>query len=241
MAYVADIPPPCPIHFFFDYYPSISPYRRRGIPIHPVMADGPLPPPRPPPRPPPFHPLEVEPPPPDPHPDHDHDHDHDPLLGISTPPSTLTAADQSHDPSHDPSPPPFPRECLTVLTTALPLVSQHLLSYLLSVISILFLGHLGPGPLAGVILGNSLFNVAGVSIMIGLAQALETLCSQAYGGGEPGLMGIYLQRSLAISSAASLPIVMLLLNAERILVACHQPPATAQVRGGGGEIIISEP
>jgi len=41
-----------------------------------------------------------------------------------------------------------------------------------------FIGHLGKHELSAAVLGTSLFNVTGLSILIGLCSAMETLCGQ---------------------------------------------------------------
>ena len=41
-----------------------------------------------------------------------------------------------------------------------------------------FVGHLGKHELSAAVLGTSLFNVTGLSILIGLCSAMETLCGQ---------------------------------------------------------------
>lgn len=43
-----------------------------------------------------------------------------------------------------------------------------------------FVGHIGKHELSAAVLGTSLFNVTGLSILIGLCSAMETLCGQVH-------------------------------------------------------------
>ena len=47
-------------------------------------------------------------------------------------------------------------------------------------VSMAFIGHLGKHELSAAVLGTSLFNVTGLSILIGLCSAMETLCGQVH-------------------------------------------------------------
>lgn len=67
-------------------------------------------------------------------------------------------------------------------------------------ISMAFVGHIGKHELSAAVLGTSLFNVTGFSILIGLCSAMETLCGQVWH------KGCYL---VAESLAAKLSLVTL--------------------------------
>jgi hypothetical protein len=70
-------------------------------------------------------------------------------------------------------------EARRLLSLAVPLVLQSLASMLLTLVSTVFVGRLGdPVALSGVVLGASVYNVTGVSMVIGLSSALDTLCGQ---------------------------------------------------------------
>lgn len=81
------------------------------------------------------------------------------------------------------------------------------------------------------VLGNSIFNVSGLSLMIGLSQALETLCGQAYGARQYSMVGVYLQRSLVICGLASLPLIAGFTQAPRILRLMGQDPEISALAG----------
>lgn len=62
---------------------------------------------------------------------------------------------------------------------ALPMMLQSLALMLLTFISTTFVGHLNdPLALSAVVLSSSLYNVSGISMTLGLASAMDTLCGQ---------------------------------------------------------------
>jgi len=54
------------------------------------------------------------------------------------------------------------------------------------------------------VLSTTLYNVSGLSLLLGFASAMETFCGQAYGARNYKLVGVVLQRALvsACSRAA---------------------------------------
>ena len=65
-----------------------------------------------------------------------------------------------------------------LLALALPLVAQNLFNYGSSLISLIFVGHLGTFELSAAVLANSALNITGFAFLVGLASAMETLCGQ---------------------------------------------------------------
>ncbi|KAG2485830.1 hypothetical protein HYH03_015413 [Edaphochlamys debaryana] len=91
-----------------------------------------------------------------------------------------------------------------------------------------FVGHLeDPVLLSGMVLGGSLAMATGYHVMCGLASASETLSGQAHGAKNPQALAATLQRSLAVCTAAAVPITALWWNAEPILTALGQAPEIA--------------
>ena len=77
----------------------------------------------------------------------------------------------------------------------------------LTVVSLMFTGHIGGGVyLDGAELALSFANVTGTSIVIGLSSGMDTLCAQAYGGKNFRLVGVYFQRAILLSLLACFPI-----------------------------------
>ncbi|KAJ7526121.1 hypothetical protein O6H91_17G082600 [Diphasiastrum complanatum] len=103
-----------------------------------------------------------------------------------------------------------------------PMVITGLLLYSRSMISMLFLGHLGELQLAGGSLAIGFANITGYSVLSGLAMGMEPICGQAFGAKQPKLLGITLQRAIVFLLCACLPIGFLWINMQRILLRCNQ-------------------
>jgi len=90
-------------------------------------------------------------------------------------------------------------------------------------VNLIFIGHLNDAKLlAGVGIGNMIQNVCGLSLVIGLNGALETLVSQANGAGNLALCGVYLNRGRFVLAMTFLPIIIILFQSEAILVGIGQ-------------------
>ncbi|KAG1670897.1 hypothetical protein FOA52_000399 [Chlamydomonas sp. UWO 241] len=94
-------------------------------------------------------------------------------------------------------------------------------------LSVAFVGQLGKGVLSSVVLAGSLYNVTGLSVVIGLAAGMETLCGQAYGAGRYKVLGLVAQRALIVCLAVCIPIIALWWNIEPLLLMLHQSPIVA--------------
>ncbi len=64
------------------------------------------------------------------------------------------------------------------MALALPLMLQNVFGYLLSIVCTVAIGRLGPSELAASSLANSIYVVTGLSLVLGLSTAMETLCGQ---------------------------------------------------------------
>ncbi|PKA60084.1 MATE efflux family protein 9 [Apostasia shenzhenica] len=118
-------------------------------------------------------------------------------------------------------------EVSSVLSLSLPLVLTGLLLHSRSLISMIFLGLLGPLPLAGGSLAIGFANITGYSVLSGLAAGMDPICGQAHGARRPRLLGAALRRTVFLLLAASLPISILWLSIRRILLLCRQDPSIA--------------
>jgi len=109
-----------------------------------------------------------------------------------------------------------------------PLIVQNLFGYSLPVLAAVFVGHLDDAVLlSAAVLANSLYNVTGLSLIVGLSSGSETLSGQAYGARNYRMLGVVLQRALLICCAACVPITLLWLRVDGLLGALRQPPAIA--------------
>ncbi|XP_061372979.1 protein DETOXIFICATION 49-like [Gastrolobium bilobum] len=119
------------------------------------------------------------------------------------------------------------KEVISISKIALPMILTGLLLYCRSMISMLFLGHLGELALAGGSLAVGFANITGYSILSGLAVGMEPICGQAFGAKKFTLLGLYLQRTILLLLFTSVPISMLWLYMKHILLLCGQDEAIA--------------
>lgn len=110
------------------------------------------------------------------------------------------------------------------LLFSLPMILTNVSFYAITLVSVMFAGHLGQLELASSNLANSWATVTGFSFMIGLSGALETLCGQGFGAKIYKMLGIYLQASCIISICFSVIISIIWVYTEPILVLLHQDP-----------------
>lgn len=91
-----------------------------------------------------------------------------------------------------------------------PLLVQNVLSFSLSVTPLAFVGHLDDAvALSGIVLASSVYNIAGFSILCGLAAGSETLCGQAFGAGQYRVLGAVALRAFCVCLAACFPVWLL--------------------------------
>ena len=115
-------------------------------------------------------------------------------------------------------------EAKSLFNLAFPIALTALILYSRSILSMLFLGHLGDLELAAGSLAIAFANITGYSVLSGLALGMEPLCSQAFGAQRPKLLSITLHRSVIFLLVSSLPISLLWLNISKILLCLNQDP-----------------
>lgn len=129
----------------------------------------------------------------------------------------------------------FFSELWALIRLSLPIVSTYCMEQLPGLVSIVLVGRCrstkyGGGDaryLDATALAVAFVNLTGVSLGIGLATAMDTLCSQAYGAGKPGSMGTYLQTGTIVLAALAGIVGVIFYNAASILLALGQPPDVA--------------
>ena len=115
---------------------------------------------------------------------------------------------------------------------AWPVVLASFGSSMLTITCLIFTGHIGGSVyLDGTALAISFGNVTGTSIVVGVSSGMDTLCSQAYGGKNYRLVGVYFQRAGLLLLLVCFPIWALWLNAESLLILLHQDAGVAAVAG----------
>ncbi|KAI1164406.1 MATE efflux family protein [Nemania serpens] len=112
----------------------------------------------------------------------------------------------------------WPSELGLLLRYSIPLIATYLLQYTWSVIVTFIAGHLSSDDLAAASLGITTMNIAGFAIYEGMATALDTLCSQAYGSKNPTGVGLHVQRMLILMVIASIPIAGIWAASPKILM-----------------------
>ncbi|KAJ6724496.1 MULTIDRUG RESISTANCE PROTEIN [Salix viminalis] len=105
---------------------------------------------------------------------------------------------------------------------SLPMILTNVFFYMITLVSVMFAGHLGELELAGATLANSWAMVTGFAFMIGLSGALETLCGQGFGAQMYRMLGIYLQASCIISIIFCISVSVIWFYTEPILLLLQQ-------------------
>eukprot|EP00698_Gefionella_okellyi_P023939 TRINITY_DN830_c0_g1_i1.p1 TRINITY_DN830_c0_g1~~TRINITY_DN830_c0_g1_i1.p1 ORF type:complete len:482 (+),score=95.33 TRINITY_DN830_c0_g1_i1:202-1647(+) len=114
---------------------------------------------------------------------------------------------------------------------AAPVVASYLSQTLLSIINVIYVGHLGPEFLGAAALATLFANVTGYSVVIGLCSALDTLASQANGAGNYKHVGLTLQRAIAINSVVAVVIAIIWGFSEHLLVLARQNEMLSYLAG----------
>ncbi|KAK9167952.1 hypothetical protein Syun_000092 [Stephania yunnanensis] len=115
-------------------------------------------------------------------------------------------------------------ELISLGKLVLPIVMTSLLLHTRSIVSMLFLGHLGRIELAGGALAIAFANITGYSVIKGLAMGMEPICCQAYGAKRWPVLSQTYQKTMFLLTIACLPISLLWLNVEPILKWLGQDP-----------------
>ncbi|XP_062203259.1 protein DETOXIFICATION 41 isoform X1 [Phragmites australis] len=82
-------------------------------------------------------------------------------------------------------------------------------SFTLSLVTQMFVGHLGELELAGASITNIGIQGLAYGVMIGMASAVQTVCGQAYGARRYAAMGVVCQRALVLQLTTAIPIAFL--------------------------------
>ncbi|XP_059639537.1 protein DETOXIFICATION 16-like [Cornus florida] len=112
-----------------------------------------------------------------------------------------------------------------------PLICVSLLQFCLQLISVMFVGHLGELALSGASMATSFASVTGLTVLMGMASALDTFCGQSYGAKQYHMLGIHMQRAMFILLLVSIPLALIWANTGPILKALGQDPAISSEAG----------
>ncbi|KAK2365461.1 protein DETOXIFICATION [Trifolium repens] len=124
----------------------------------------------------------------------------------------------------------FIQELKRVSFMAAPMVAVTVSQYLLQVVSLMMVGHLGIlVSFSGVSIAMSFAEVTGFSVLLGMAGALETLCGQTYGAEEYGKLGNYTCCAIITLIAVCFPISLVWIFTDKILLMFSQDPGMSYV------------
>ncbi|KAE8725264.1 MATE efflux family protein ALF5 [Hibiscus syriacus] len=115
------------------------------------------------------------------------------------------------------------------LMLSLPMIISNISYDFITLVSVMFAGHLGELELAGATLADSWASVTGFALMIGLSGALETLCGQGFGAKSYRMLGLHLQASCIVSFFFSIIISILWFYSESIFICLHQDPQISKI------------
>ncbi|KAH1131076.1 hypothetical protein J1N35_002454 [Gossypium stocksii] len=123
----------------------------------------------------------------------------------------------------------FVKELKKVSYMAAPMVAVSVSQYLLQVISLMIVGHVGELALSGVAIATSFTNVTGFSLLFGMAGALETLGGQAYGAEQYQKLGTYTYCSIVSLITICLPVSLFWIFMDEFLIFMGQDPQISHV------------
>ncbi|XP_051122248.1 protein DETOXIFICATION 12-like [Andrographis paniculata] len=105
-----------------------------------------------------------------------------------------------------------------------PMVAVTLSFYLLQVISLMMVGHLGELPLSSTSVAFSLAGVTGFSLLLGMASGLETLSGQAFGAQEYEKLGTQTYTAILSLNIVCIPVSILWVYMGNLLKFIGQDP-----------------
>ncbi|KAI5591441.1 hypothetical protein BDE02_04G080300 [Populus trichocarpa] len=111
---------------------------------------------------------------------------------------------------------------------AAPMVAVSVLQYLLQVVSVIIVGHLGALALSSAAIATSITNVTGFSLLSGMAGGLETLAGQAYGAKQYQKLGTYTYSAIISLIIMCPPICVLWIFIGKLLPLLGQDTSISQ-------------
>ncbi|XP_076897008.1 protein DETOXIFICATION 12-like [Bidens hawaiensis] len=112
-----------------------------------------------------------------------------------------------------------------------PMVAVTLSQYLLQVISVMMVGHLGELSLSSTFIAISLSSVTGFSLILGMSSALETLCGQAYGAQQYKKVGVLTYTAMFSLLIVCIPLAIFWRYTGSLLLLIGQDPSISHEAG----------
>ncbi|XP_010496890.1 PREDICTED: protein DETOXIFICATION 12-like [Camelina sativa] len=125
----------------------------------------------------------------------------------------------------------FTVELKRLICFAAPMAACVIVQFMLQMVSMMMVGHLGNLALASASLASSFCNVTGFSFVIGLSCALDTLSGQAFGAKLYRKLGVQTYTAMFCLVLVCIPLSLVWLNMEKLLVFLGQDPAIAHEAG----------
>ncbi|XP_057440431.1 protein DETOXIFICATION 9-like [Lotus japonicus] len=137
----------------------------------------------------------------------------------------LTKSEEENDGVVAPLKGAFWLEFKKVGSMAAPMVAVTVSQYLLQVVSLMMVGHLGIlASFSGVAIATSFAEVTGFGVLLGMAGALETLCGQTYGAEDFRKIGNYTCCAICTLTLVCVPITLIWIFTDKILLLFGQEP-----------------
>lgn len=118
---------------------------------------------------------------------------------------TIPAADDD-DVTASGSETSFKNETIVLARYSTPLIVTYVLQYSFSFVTVIVAGRLGTSELAAASLASMTANITGLAVFEGLATSLDTLTSQAFGAGKKHMVGLHIQRMIALLLLVTIPV-----------------------------------
>ncbi|KAF0775166.1 hypothetical protein AaE_001136 [Aphanomyces astaci] len=126
-------------------------------------------------------------------------------------------------------------ELKVVTRLIVPVVFTLLNEYLPAVTNIILVGHLNSPEtkehVAATAISSMLFNITSMSVGLGLATAMDTLCTQALGAGNAKKFGAYLQGGMLAMALVLVPVFVVNWYSGWILKSLHQDATISAMAG----------
>ncbi|KDO35071.1 hypothetical protein SPRG_01135 [Saprolegnia parasitica CBS 223.65] len=126
-------------------------------------------------------------------------------------------------------------EWRSLVTLSGPVIFTLLMEYLPCLTNVVLVGQMDSPHTKAYVDAASIsgmyLNITSISVGLGMATAMDTLCTQAYGAGNTKKFGVYLQSALLSVGLILIPVVLLDWFAEDVLLALGQDPEISALAG----------
>ena len=121
----------------------------------------------------------------------------------------------------------FLAEARRVLRLAAPVAAAYLLNKTTSLVSLKFAGELGTDELAAASLAQTLWNVTGISLLVGMSIGMQTVIAQAFGSKDFHAVGVTVHRAAFLFALLLVPLSALHCTMGPVLRGVGIPPVIA--------------